>query len=150
MQAIKELKIKAKIHQKAALKNGQQLTLTECQQQLAKKIGFNHWHHALEALSGKNQIKDYGKLWHHPKCDALLNIWFANYEEAKDALTENPDKFLLPYKTQFVLVTGEYLSLIGINEALQIKLRNEGGDLVSANNYRLWDEFALASIKQKR
>lgn len=149
MKAIKELKIKAKLLQKSLQKSGESLSLTECQQRLAKKAGFSHWHHASEVLSGKSKTKDFGKLWHHYRCDALLNLWFADLNEARQAMAQNPDKFLLPYKTQFVLVTVEYLTLIGINDALQHKLRKEGGNLVSANNSSLWDEFALASIKQK-
>ncbi|BDX06853.1 hypothetical protein MACH26_23740 [Planctobacterium marinum] len=149
MRAINELKIKAKKKLKSEQSATEGLTLTDCQQSLAQKAGFSHWHHALEVLSGEPRNSDCGKLWHHPSCDVLLNLWFANYEEAHAALTKNLDKFLLPYKTQFVLVTEEYLTLIGLTPQLQTELRNHGADLTRLGNTRLWDDIALRCIRHK-
>lgn len=149
MKAINELKIKAKKQLKSELPTTEGLTLTDCQQNLAKKSGFSHWHHALDVLSGTKEMLDFGTLWHHSGCDVLLNLWFASYTEAQAALTENPDKFLLPYKTQFVLVTEEYLTLLSLTPQLQTELRNHGADLIHLCGTKLWDDIALQCIQHK-
>lgn len=149
MKAINELKIKAKKQLKAEQSTTEGLSLTDYQQKLAKKAGFTHWHHALDVLSGKQGVSDFGKLWHHSSCDVLLNMWFASYANAQAALTENPDKFLVPYKTQFVLVSDEYLTLLGLTPLLQNELRNHGSDLIHLCSTKLWDDIALVCIQNK-
>ncbi|MCC2604320.1 hypothetical protein [Planctobacterium marinum] len=146
-KSITELKIKAKKQQKWLAQTGTPQPLTMCQQQIACEAGFNHWHHASEVLTGAGQVtQDYGSLWYHPKCAPLLNLWFANREEAKQALLADKSKVLVPFKTQYILVTEEYLTMLGVNAVYIEQLFAGARDLVEVYGTALFDEVAMCCI----
>jgi len=146
-KAVTELKIKAKRLQKSAPVS-ESITLKQALQAVAKQAGFLHWQHASAVLGGNisDCMYDYGKLWYHPKCSPLLNLWFANYDEAKTVLNKREDCFLVPYKNQFVVVKNEYLNLLGAPVEMQTALKENGRDIVALYNSELWDNFAYACI----
>jgi hypothetical protein len=59
-----------------------------------------------------NEI-DVNTLWYQTNLDQFLNRWFANYEEAKQART-NEGGFLLPYKHHFFVCKPEVISALGL------------------------------------
>jgi hypothetical protein len=67
---------------------------------IATENGFKSW------LNLKMQI--------HFIVGGYLNLWFANYEEAKSHLT-SVGGFLLPYKNQFFICNSEYIRQIGFD-----------------------------------
>jgi hypothetical protein len=46
--------------------------------------------------------------------DALLNRWFARYEDARASLDENGG-YLLPYRTQFLICEEEAIRVLGLD-----------------------------------
>ncbi|WDE00187.1 hypothetical protein [Thalassomonas actiniarum] len=120
LSPIEELKIQAKKHHKAhsgksdaTLSNGHPPRLKDSQLVIARKYGFRHWGHAREVLEGSS-CRDYGTFWYKPQCSALLNLWCASYKEA--ALQQKAQGgFILPYKTQYLVVEHHYLELLGLD-----------------------------------
>ena len=128
------------------------LKLKDSQNLLALQCGFNHWQHAQQILSGAPATVasiDFGTFWHQPACDALINQWFADYDEASAAQQRLKDSYLLPFKTQFVVCGKEYLGLLGIAASDSELLAGIGNDLVNGYGTPTWDSLALRVIKHK-
>jgi hypothetical protein len=53
------------------------------------------------------------KLWYQPNLDVFLNRWFANYEEARQAL-ESGGGFLLPYRKHFFVCEADVIQALGL------------------------------------
>ena len=53
------------------------------------------------------------KLWYQPDLDVFLNRWFANYEEARQAL-ESGGGFLLPYRKHFFVCEADVIQALGL------------------------------------
>ena len=45
----------------------------------------------------------------------FLNLWFTTYEEARVSLAEHPQRFLFPYRSQFVICDAGLLADQGID-----------------------------------
>lgn len=59
---------------------------------------------------------DFDTEWLFPRrAAAFLNLWYRTYDEAKDALVEHPDRFLFPYRNQFVVCEGSLLEHLGVD-----------------------------------
>lgn len=59
---------------------------------------------------------EFDTAWLFPrKTAAFLNLWYRTYEEAKDALQQYPDRFLFPYRSQFVVCESSMLEHLGID-----------------------------------
>jgi len=54
------------------------------------------------------------RLWYQPNLDVFLNLWFANYEEARKALADEGG-FLLPYDRHFFVCKADLISAIGLD-----------------------------------
>lgn len=181
-KALKELKIRAKkllkayqqdslvlqpfdnILRKQKWSTRQELKLKDCQNLLAIKCGFKGWQEAQQTLTGKastgknlsqDNAVDFSGFLHSSSCDVLLNHWFANYQEAKQMLATNPDKVLLPYKRQFVVVGSEYLHLIGLSQTTNATpdianlLGSIKRDLLKSYGSDEWDELAKQVVTAK-
>jgi hypothetical protein len=57
---------------------------------------------------------DSAALWYQPNLDVFLNRWFADYDQARQALDEEGG-FLLPYKQHFFVCTDQVISAIGLD-----------------------------------
>jgi len=170
--AIKELKIQAKKLLKI-IKTGEKITtkmqqqlkalnlesiqeikLKHCQFLVAKKYTFDSWQHALQVLSGNeigNTSINLGTIFHSPRCDALINLWFANYPEAQTALAfDKNNRWLIPYKQQYIVVNKEYLKMVGIDNAFEEQWRCIGHDLIKGYNSESWDMLAMAALKNAK
>jgi hypothetical protein len=53
------------------------------------------------------------KLWYQPNLDGFLNRWFANYEDARQAL-ESGGGFLLPYRKHFFVCEADVIQALGL------------------------------------
>lgn len=90
--------------------------LRDCLNAVAREIGFLHWQHARNVLSGQaTRHDDMGTFWHTRRCDGLLNHWFAHYERAREALAVSEHRVLVPYRKQFIVVDGNYLKELGLS-----------------------------------
>ena len=164
-RSIEELKIRAKRFHKS-INAGEPAALTRlrklrssdleirrktCLNGLAMEMGFREWSHAKSVLSGENwQESNKGTLWYSKRCVALLNIWFADYKEAKRYLMENPEYFLLPYKNQFIVVDDNFLKMIDLWEGCQDEWTILGHDLIDGFGSPEWHHLVWKRISSLR
>lgn len=133
--------------------------LKHCQHVLAREVGFENWQHAHSILGASditlsNPISDsgalnMGKFWHSYSCDALINLWFSRYQEARDALRAEPNKYLIPYQQQFIVVTEDYLKVIALHEVDGSLWRDVDHDLAASYATEAWDKIALARLRNQ-
>lgn len=110
---------------------------------VAKEAGFRDWQHSRRILSGEGTPgDDFGTFWHGRPSGGFLNEWHASYNEARASWAKQPDTFLLPYKTQFVLVGSEMMRHLGLLEASVTC----GGDLL-AETPEAWDELCRQRVR---
>ena len=53
------------------------------------------------------------KLWYQANLDVFLNRWFANYQEARQAL-DRDGGFLLPYRKHFFVCEADVIQALGL------------------------------------
>src|SRR5260221_5634608 len=53
------------------------------------------------------------KLWYQANLDVFLNRWFANYQEARQAL-DREGGFLLPYRKHFFVCEADVIQALGL------------------------------------
>ena len=118
--AVDELKVRARLRLNALREAGQDARLRDCLHDVARHAGFVHWEHARRVLSGEASAgDDMGTFWWAPACAAYLSEWHADLQVAKQGLREGgADRFLMPYRRQFVLVPAGYVRDLGIDPAL--------------------------------
>jgi hypothetical protein len=167
--AIKELKIQAKRLLKSIkagddvpakiqrhlktlnVENIQEVKLKHCHFFIAKKFNFDSWQHAQQVLSGSevsNSPVNMGTIFHSSRCDALINLWFATYDEAEAALAfDKENRWLIPYKQQYIVVNREYLKMVGIDSTFDEQWNCISHDLVKGYNSESWDTLASAALK---
>ncbi len=75
--------------------------------EIAKQLGFNGWSHAVHVIEGK-ETRDYGTVLYGAAGATYPNIWEADLDGAR-AIRQEHGGFLLPYKTQFLIVEPSYL-----------------------------------------
>ncbi|MFZ6752102.1 DUF2087 domain-containing protein [Undibacterium sp. Dicai25W] len=93
----------------------EQWQLRHCLNLAAADCGFQHWEHAREVLGGNSVANtDMGDFWHGAEVSGYTNHWFANYAEALAQLQANPEEYLLPYRYQYLVVSADYISALGI------------------------------------
>ena len=113
-----ELKVRARLRLNARRAAEPGLRLRDCLVQVAREAGFLHWEQARAVLGGEVPPGgDRGTFWHAPRCQDLLNPWFADLAEARRALAAAPpgEAVLLPYRRQYVLAGADYLRALGLD-----------------------------------
>lgn len=125
--------------------------LKHCLNVIALHFGFTNWHHCQITLSGNSNLQEQpnlGTLLHNASCGAFINEWFATYQEAKEVLLKQYDSsYLLPYKTQFIVVKKEYLKSLGMDESYFSLLNQTEHDLFQSYNSKEWDTFTLQVVR---
>jgi hypothetical protein len=58
--------------------------------------------------------QDTEELWYQPSLDVFLNLWFANYEDAR-AARETAGGFLLPFKRHFFVCEPGLIKELGLD-----------------------------------
>jgi hypothetical protein len=91
-----------------------------CLAVVARECGFASWEQARVVLGGGAGDGDFGTLLYGNGVDAsaIMNRWFAHYEEARDALKDLPDEprhYLLAYKRHCVIVEGPFVAALGLD-----------------------------------
>ena len=130
------------------------IKLKHCLTITAHQLGFENWHHAQDVLSGskKNiQTLDMGTFFYPSGADAFINEWFVNYQQAKSVLSDNTgEKWLLPYKNQFIVVKKDYISAFKINRELMPLWSDINQNMVDSYKSTAWDKIACEIIKNRR
>lgn len=81
---------------------------------IAREMGFRDWRHLTEEAHVELPAFDTTRLF-PGSASFYLNAWFATYEEAREALGSRKDRFLFPYRHQFVVCEGGLLASLGID-----------------------------------
>jgi len=113
-----ELKTRAHLQLSAARREGPDtdLQLSHCLNQAARDVGFADWDHGCRVLGGRAaHADDMGSFWHAPRCNTLLNLWFADYAQARSALASESGTFLLPYRRQFIVAEDDFILELGLD-----------------------------------
>ncbi len=80
---------------------------------VARHLGFRGWSHLTAVLAGTES--DHGRLWVPSGAAGFTNIWCASYEEAS-TLRASTDGWLVPWQTQFVVVSATFLEeMLGLS-----------------------------------
>ena len=126
--------------------------LKHCQHVRAREVGFQNWQHAHSILSASdNKLSNYsfdsgavnmGKFWHNSHCDALINLWFSSYQEARFALLAEPNNYFIPYQQPFIVLTKDYLNVVALHEVDDSLWRDIKHDLVASYATEAWDRIA--------
>ncbi len=80
---------------------------------IAREMGFRDWQHLSAEAHVELPAFDTARLF-TAKTGFYLNAWFVTYDEAKAALNRK-DRFLFPYRHQFVVCEGGLLKTLGID-----------------------------------
>ncbi|MGB3810376.1 MAG: hypothetical protein WA943_09770 [Parvibaculum sp.] len=108
---------------------------------IAREMGFRDWQHLTAEAHLEMPAFDTTRLF-PPKTSFYLNAWFVTYEEAHAALTRK-DRFLFPYRNQFVVCEAGLLKSLGID------VRDPDWALIGCDWARPLDRQAHYRLNQK-
>lgn len=80
---------------------------------VATEADFASWAQ-LKSLCERDVVPATTPPMHVPRMDSMLNAWFANHEEAREARSRHGG-FLLPYRQQFFVCAAEGIRLLGLD-----------------------------------
>lgn len=163
---IEELKIRARLLRKALAEAGQAAcgralviakqrrwaipdawSLSLCLNVVSVEAGFNQWDHARKVLGGEAlPTDDMGTFWYDKACSALLNHWFARYEDACESLQQHGSRYLLPYARQFIVADAPFIMAIGLDAAAPAWAAM-GRDLVAGYGGSDWRSLVEARLR---
>lgn len=82
---------------------------------VAREAGFASWQQAQKVIQGEIKPGDnFGEFWYSVNTMSTLNHWCVKYVEAK-SLQLKKGGYLIPYKSQFAVVQGAYIEIIGLD-----------------------------------
>jgi len=138
---------------KLSLSSLDDLRLKHCLTIVSQQLGFDNWHHAHHTLSGNvkpGTALSMGTFLYPKGCGAFINEWFADYEQAKSTLVNEPQKkWLLPYKSQFIVVEKEFIFLFNIDNKLVMLWKEIDHDMAEGYNSLAWDRLACEIIRNR-
>ncbi len=160
-RSLAELKIRSRILLKAAAQEKSEALQTlrkfstqeppfqhkDALKAVSRLAGYKNWQHASHILGGSASIgDDMGELWYSRKCTGLLNIWCRNYEEAQEQFSQQEDRFLFPYKTQFVITNDDYVRALGFETDHQM-LHQPNRNFVEIYGSPVWDNLTFQRLQ---
>ncbi|MGD0525597.1 MAG: hypothetical protein ABSE49_10655 [Polyangiaceae bacterium] len=90
-----------------------------CLAVVARELGFGSWEHAQRVLRGDAREQDHGTLMYGREAMGTLNVWYADYREARAHLDEarraGNGRYLFPYRTQFFIVERLFVEGLGLD-----------------------------------
>jgi len=141
------------ILQTTALTSLEQVKLKQCLTIVANQLGFENWHHIQEILSGSKQVDkplNMGTLFYPKGCGGFINEWFVDYQQAQKTLIDcDSQKWLLPYKNQFIVVKEDYIVMFNLNEKTKRLWPDIGYNLVKGYKSLAWDKVVCEIIKNR-
>jgi len=166
---IDELKIRARLLRKALVSHNadalaraslvsrqrrwtipEEWPLALCLNIVSVEAGFDQWNHARIVLGGEAaRGDDMGRFWYDKACSALLNHWFAGYDDARASLQAHSGRYLFPYDRQFIVADAPFVVAIGLDPAARVWERI-GGDLVGGYGTVDWKVLVERRLRQIR
>lgn len=146
---VDELKVRARVRLNRARREGtaDARTLRDHLHGAAREIGFVHWEHARQVLSGEAApADDMGNFWHAPKTGLLLHHWFAHHDEAKAVFALQRHGFLLPYRRQCFIVQAPFIEALGL-DAADPAWQAIDHDLITGYGTPAWEHLAARRIR---
>jgi hypothetical protein len=90
-----------------------------CLAVVAREHGFTSWEQARRILAGDTGELDFGTLMYPSVAVGALNVWFADYGEARGHLDEvrlgGARRYLLPYRRQFFVADRCVVEVLGLD-----------------------------------
>jgi hypothetical protein len=90
-----------------------------CLAVVAREHGFTSWDHARRVLEGSPGESDFGNLLYDTATGAHLNVWYAEYGQARAHLDaarrEGARRYLLAYRTQFFVSEAPFIEELGLD-----------------------------------
>ncbi len=90
-----------------------------CLAVVAREHGFATWEHARRVLDGDESEADFGTLLYDARARGTLNVWFADYREARTHLDEvrraGARRYLLAYGKQFFVADRSLVEALGLD-----------------------------------
>lgn len=124
--------------------------LALCLNIVSAEAGFDQWNHARIVLGGEaGRGDDMGRLWYDKACSALLNHWFAGYDDALASLRSHSGRYLLPYDRQFIVAEAPFVLAIGLDPAAP-EWDRIGRDLVGGYGGPEWTTLVDQRLRQMR
>jgi hypothetical protein len=166
---IDELKIRARLLRKALLSRDaaalsraaavarrrrwtipEEWPLALCLNIVSVEAGFDLWNHARIVLGGEAVSgADMGRFWYENACSALLNHWFAGYDDARASLDADYGRYLFPYDRQFIVADAPFVVALGLDPAAP-EWTGIGRDLVSGYGSAEWVSLVRRRLLQMR
>lgn len=138
---------------KSDLASSEEIQLKHCLTIVSQQLGFENWYHAQTVLSGgniNNNNQRMGTLFYPKGADGFINEWFADYQQAKIALSNQTDeRWLLPYQSQFIVVKKDYILSFELDEESMRLWADINYNLVDIYNSDLWDKLTCGIIKNR-
>ncbi len=98
---------------------GEWVRRKHCLAVVAREHGFSSWEQARRVLEGDARELDLGTLLYGPEAAGTLNVWFADYEEARAHFAESRRRgeghALLAYRRQFLIVDRHFIAAIRLD-----------------------------------
>ncbi len=146
------LLVKHPLLKKMGVTNPEELKLKHTLALIAVQLGFAHWQQASAVLSGHGQTHspvNMGTLFYPVAGHGLTNEWFADYKSAQLVFNKHKNKWLFPYKNQFIVVDRNYLNAFNFSDEITSKFHQIDNDMHGSYNSHLWDEITCAVIKNR-
>ena len=146
--AVEDLKTRARVRLNGARRAGEgaDMRLRDCLHDVARAVGFSQWEHARRVLGGAAVAgEDMGSFWHAPRCNTLLNGWYADAQVAA-AAHANSNGFLLPYRRQFVVVQDEFIRELGLDPR-DPHWAEAGRNVVAAYGSLAWQALCAQRVR---
>jgi hypothetical protein len=90
-----------------------------CLAVVAREHGFSSWEHARRVLEGTPGESDFGKLLYDAASGGHLNVWYADYAQAREHLDmarrEGARRYLLAYGTQSFVSEAPFIETLGLD-----------------------------------
>jgi len=84
---------------------------------IAVEAGFDDWRHMKAEADARLRAAFNPEQIFGLRASFFLNLWFTTYEEARASLAAHPQRFLFPYRSQFVICDAGLLADQGIDAA---------------------------------
>jgi hypothetical protein len=131
--SISSVKIKAKLLQKAKLKNDKKFALKDALVIISKAAGYSSWKDMKDSYNESD-------IFNPPNWSAQWKIWFATIEEARHNL--KPELYLIPFQKQFFICDIDYLKALGI-DSIDSDLIKIGNDWSAPLDLKSWERLKL-------
>lgn len=130
---IESLKTRAKLLQKAKIKNGTPMRLKDALNKIASLSGFENWRDLKHTLDTNDILLQFGK------GGPQGFPWFKSYEEACQ-YRDQTNGILIPYQKDFFVADDDYLKAFGLDSENE-DLKKVGRNWAEPKDAAAWERL---------